>query len=1077
MGWELKKFIAGTMDKGIQVNTSSFQTDLVLDLDAYNVTQGIHLGLGPRQGISPLPGQSDTETLVAATGRLPGLMKAEEGNGVGYFTDRRKILGIVRLNTSWIGVSPANYYFMVVIDANGNLDASPISKAANASLIPVLFSDLARGGLSQNAANSSDYNRIFGALPLAEMVAADTTNSKSANLQLALRSSTGVNYASIATLSVSGGSIPMQWYVGDIVTAPDATHAPSLSLWGILDGLKDLDGNLTPVNLGLPSEFVFPFRLSPTPRNMFIYPLKNDATSSLMYYSVSVVANSGNFIPGPCVQQINLLLSSTTATKSGVGVDYAAQRIALVNDNNCTSSSAYQAILVADGTSHAKAVLVNGWTANGSSQVQQVVDLANSPLEPRTHITVYNEETLPKRTCLISWPDFVRGTPMVSAAGGPTLDDSLQSGVLLGDTVYEFTFSMYHKRFNCESNVGVPVKFQTGTTTAGFALQLFNLSQPMYAECINNGGMAQWMPFAFGQVADTNNPADYRDFLYMNFIEYRFYYRQEGTTQWLVAGYIDAAQLWFRPNFQYWVCTGNEAGLPGGQAGGFIDYSRLPADIYKCVVQYKNRAWWFSDTAVVFSLPNNIFAYPAANSIAATSGIFRGAIVHNYPGQAQQSSRLVIFGSDTTYVARFTGDKVQQPVLVQFDQPPASLDLDGSDLIIDPWTSVTAFSYRTAVVADGILYYWGPQGVYRDDGVATPTKISSDLEPWIFTVYDPTKTPSMHCVYDAQTKEITWFYTPKTADSGYLTHSIVYNVQNQTFLRGKFVGQVDWAQNLELDTGTNSTSPLALYGKRVVIGQRLSTTASAIQRAYFYDQRNRSGDIGHHSTWMVKEVATPSTGVRRLTLAAGYDATNFATFAVGDYIALQQTNDYARGALTGTELTGDDMIATVAAVNTGAGTLDITLPAGAALTTAALDYFAYFPFWQCTPTGPGINGISYNLPTGYWVPAGMGGYFFWLYCYMLSKITLWKTDLGLGTTISYRSATATSSISDNLTFANNSDGNWQLYHPLRPGNDNHEGQGLKFTWSGVHIGHEWVLQYMEAHGTPISGDVLKRFEG
>jgi len=57
--------------------------------------------------------------------------------------------------------------------------------------------------------------------------------------------------------------------------------------------------------------------------------------------------------------------------------------------------------------------------------------------------------------------------------------------------------------------------------------------------------------------------------------------------------------------------------------------------------------------------------------------------------------------------------------------------VDGTDFRVDTWTSITAFSYRSAVVADGILYYWGFTGVYRDVGNEIPEKISYNLEPFI----------------------------------------------------------------------------------------------------------------------------------------------------------------------------------------------------------------------------------------------------------------------------------------------------------------------------------------------------------
>ncbi len=641
------------------------------------------------------------------------------------------------------------------------------------------------------------------------------------------------------------------------------------------------------------------------------------------------------------------------------------------------------------------------------------------------------------------------------------------TGVLRKATTYEFTYSLYNKRLNYESNVGIPVKFNTGANDF-VGLQLWNAAagggnETQYFHWRNTAPAGHWMPFYFGSFQD-NLTKWYPPNLATNFCEYRFYYRQLGTFEWLPAGNVDAAQFWFDGFLALNVCLGPVAATPGGQPGGFNDYSPLPADNYNCVVQYKNRFFWFSDKACVFSLANNIFAYAGRNSISASTGKFLGGIVHNYPGQAEQSSRLIIFGTDGNYVARFTGLYQQTQVQVSADTS-ATFNIEGSDLVIDPWTNVTAFSYRTAAIANGILYYWGPQGIYRDDGVATPTKISPDLEPYIFTLYDPNDTQNIHAHYDDLTKEITWFYRPKTADSA-ATHTLVYNVLTEKFIPGSSTAKIDWTQSLNVE------SNMGTAGKRTLIGSRASGAAT-VQRSYFFDNRNRSGDMYPTTDWLIKSVTTPVAGSRRLTLAGGYNATNFAAISIGDYLALQQAPEYSNG------FSCDDMIAKITAVNTGSGYVDILLPTGATMAASLTPTFdKYFPFWQRTPTAVGQNGIPYVIQTTYWTPTGINGYYWWLYWYLLAKMRLWATDVDIGWQLAFRGPTALDFITDPTVFQDNSDGNFQLYHPLRRGNDNMEGQGLKLKLSDAHIGHEWVLQYMEIHGTPYTdGDILKQFEG
>lgn len=58
----LTVFPAGIMDKGVDVFGPQFRSDLVLSENTYNVTDGLSQGIGVRNGMAPLPGQSDKET-------------------------------------------------------------------------------------------------------------------------------------------------------------------------------------------------------------------------------------------------------------------------------------------------------------------------------------------------------------------------------------------------------------------------------------------------------------------------------------------------------------------------------------------------------------------------------------------------------------------------------------------------------------------------------------------------------------------------------------------------------------------------------------------------------------------------------------------------------------------------------------------------------------------------------------------------------------------------------------------------------------------------------------------------------
>lgn len=1064
MAENLAKFSSGPMARGISPRTPDFQTDVELSIDTINMSQGVEQGLSVRCGMSPIPGQNDNET-GTLNPRLPGLLMAEGGPGLGLKA-RTKVLGWVQLSLpspSDITQKQTVYGAIVTTtDSGGEFMEVALCSTWTGSVEQVstfIYDGFGEASYFSEVTGNTAYSFLTEGLIAAGGSKAQTTRDY-------LTFDTNTFYASSATINVSGINVPTKWLFGVNRTNGDATHAPSVGFF-INNGMEYPGGGASTTTLvaGIPSEYQLQ-NFTKSARALIIHSLTVTGDLNIQYEISSITPSTSTWKQDLLeVITTNLDLSGTTAVKKTSGTTYSATGAVLVNDSAAVSNSSFSAVAVAAKKPYL--CLFQGPYRCGEGKFNQWFDLVQNVFQPPAVFGGYTEDGVSKATSFAGFDVFITGEAYQGFAApyGSTLL-AADSGVLRSDTTYELTYSVYNKRLNFETNVGVPVKFNTGADDfVGF--QIWNsagaeTNQNQYGYW-QTTGTVQTLPFAAGNFL---NPTInwYGGLAAINFIEYRFYYRQLGTFEWLPAGNIDAAQFWFDPYLRLNICTGPVAATPGGQPGGFNDYSPLPADNYNCVVQYKNRFFWFSDQACVFSLSNNPFAYAARNSISASTGKFLGGIVHNYPGQADQSSRLVIFGTTGNYVARFTGLFQQTQVQVAADAS-ATFNIEGSDLVIDPWTSVTAFSYRTAVIADGILYYWGPQGVYRDDGVNTPTKISGDLEPYIFTLYDPTKTADMHGHYDDLTKEITWYYTAKN-NTTYPTRTLVYNTLSQEFLPGAVNAQIDWIQNLNIE------SNILTGGKRSTAGIRF-TAGTGTQRSYFFDNRNRSGEMYPKGDWLIKSVATPAAGTRRLTLAAGYDATNFATIAVGDYLALQQAKDYLQ-----TISIADDMIAVISAVNTGSGYIDITLPANGNLQTVITPTFNdYFPFWTMTPTSPGLNGIAYQMKTVYWTPAGINGYFFWLYWYLLAKYIPWATDLLLGWNLSYRSPTSLDFLTDHVVFDNNSDDNYQIYHPLAPGNDNHEGQGLKLVVAGNHIGPEWVLQYMEIHGKPVIGDMLKRFEG
>ncbi len=257
-----------------------------------------------------------------------------------------------------------------------------------------------------------------------------------------------------------------------------------------------------------------------------------------------------------------------------------------------------------------------------------------------------------------------------------------------------------------------------------------------------------------------------------------------------------------------------------------------------------------------------------------------------------------------------------------------------------------------------------------------------------------------------------------------------------------------------------------------------------MQRAYFYDHVNRSGDIFPGQEMMVKSFSTPNPGQRTLTLAAGY-TTDFNTIAANDLIAVVRPQDYDTGLTL-----HDSFIGKVLSSATGVNpTITIELPADvdfdASGSISDANHQLFFPVYHSTQTGNGINGFPYVMATNYWLPDGIANAWNWLYLYLMFKYTgvpspinpFTNREIAAKIELSYRSLVCRGLVTDNIFLTNNSDGQCQIHHPLRNEGRAANGQALKYILSGVHIGNPWTLEYVEAHCTKEKGFTLKEFEG
>lgn len=1052
MAYPKEQFNAGDLRLGVRVQTSEFDPTLTLDAEeTVNISTGIESGWGPRQGMAPLPGHSDKETRTLP--RCNGLANSEASAGGNGLLNRIGAYAIVPIlmdpyDGTFPKVKKQSYLYLTGLKPASTEYFDASFGAVQGGSLFKHTSDLASGLAESSYYQESPLQRRHKLeqlqLPL---------TATSADVEKFLKKWTK-RYMSWSQIAIAGKRVPMQWMIGGKVGAtPTSSNPPDLNLWTAT--FFDYLGSPTVTTfLGTPSEFITGNPAADSSRTVYYQALDANGDILDIYWRASItsanIASIPEYGPGAAYNGV------TGATKTGVGTSFGQIVASLVNDPKAYTNSAYEAVLIA--AERPLAIIVQDWLVNANGMKPQWFDLTDPTAVPRLFTTLIPASAFPYQNL---W----------TLAGANT-------GVLRAFTTYEIGYSYYCKRLDYETNVqfGAQVEIDAGDNnsidlTAGLGLTNV-LTTPYSAMRAIANHIPPW-EYSSSKVIPAQ-PEEPR-LLHINDWELRFYYRELGTQEWLPGVFIDAAKYWFRSWFfeaefdNVRIASAPVAGPVGGRPGGFVDYSTLPKQQYLCSVIYKNRAFWFSEKSAHFSLQNNIFAYPAANSINATDGVWRGGIVHIQPGETFQTSRLVMFGSNASYVARFTGVKQQVQVRVSADAV-GEFELDGSDLVIDDLCDATAYSFRAAAVAEGVLYWWGQQGVYRDDGISSPVNVSRDqLEPRIFNLVDTTKIDEVHAVYNRQTKEIFWFYPPKTPDS-YVTHALVLNVNTGEFFPAKWRQKIDWAQTLKVerdDTASGHT------GERIIVGAR-ETASTENQRVYFLDQLQRSGDVGPKTDFVVKQISTPSAGVRRLMLATGFDATNLATIVAGDNIALQRTKAYA------TSLTAvDDMVALVNAVNVGSGFIDITLPAGATMDGAATLALPalYFPIWHSAAAGAGLNGITWKWKTRYWVPGGMDFWAHWIFIHMLYKINLWKSTNGTSFDLTYRSPVSGSTSTNVLTLSDNSDGHYQVLTHLKIGVRSAQGQGLKLDMSGVHIGSEWVLQYLKAYATPIIADNLMEFEG
>ncbi len=1107
-------FIANDLRLGMSLNTRDLSPDLRLSEANLNLSTGIQQGLGPRPGCAPLPGHNMADTDGLTSADFPGQQLSEESvpslNGDGLRL-RRRLFGIAKIplgilepittatDTSDIKRPNFAYAWIVTQEYQSGsyrlwvvLNSKEISRVTKTTPITldVPSSDFSKGFyLPYNfgtSINRTQYGWTYY-----------PPGSYSGDPNETFRDVAGdISFLSFAWITVQGGTYPQPYLFGPKAANAGTPDADDTVIPNFVYGLtsSQVNGGVLPdIMRGLYKK---------GQRTLVFYNLDGSGLEkklarSYIYQDQLVSENTYYATYEDMDDQVGMVLSGSSTAQEGrfdgTAPTYANINAVLVYDPAMQITANYSAVCVA--VQKALIYIIQDWfkPEDGNPPHPLLVDptqagygthVVRTTLAPYYDGTnaiddpvgFYNEYGVQRQTRWRSFPGYNDyQLPLWDPTGNTatvTFGDSSDvvygngtkgmpqicrlpenSGILRSNTSYELCYSVFDKRLGFETNLSDSAFFRTGGDDfVGITLFIDAPATPTG----DNPPFYQYCPSAMVYCpVDPKLDGGSWTTAHLNWMELRFYYREYGSNTWLPALFIDANYFFFYPNHRYIAaCTGNVVGLPGGQPGDYIDHSPLPQDTYTCVVTYQNRTFWISQKQCCYSAYNNILEYPIRNTVPAPSGEFLGAKVHTFPGQAQQSSRLLLYGTDQILVARFTGVRTNQAVQVD-PETVVALPVDGSDLVVDYWSTNTAFSYRSAVIAEGLHVYWGQYGIFMDDGVNRPKKISRDIEPLLFNVYDKGKVAEIHGTYSETMREIWWFY--RIPNQTTKTGILIFSLDSGGFMFGEIDGIVDSTCQVDIkQTG-------AVYGQRTVVVARVDDT-SEVNRGYFMDFMNRSGDMKPGTEFLVKEVATLTTTTRRLTFADGHG--DLSSVAVGDRLATDQVAAY-----TG-DTTQTDLYTTVTAVDSVAGTVDIELPETATLDPATYAYNTYFPLYF-----ENINAYSFQLETQYWAPAGLTYNGFFAHLHLFFKYQGKPTNLEDNIFFENRAPMASDwGQGKEVVFTDNSDQNCQMFVATELGNGNMEGQGIKFRITGKQLGSSWVLQYVAAYPADRTFDFLKTFE-
>lgn len=1111
---KLEQYTAAAMNTGVNVNAADITTGpeaintLPLTAATYNISAGRQSGWTTRYGISPIPGHNSNEDgAVIDSGVMSGyslrnIVASEQAQsahataGFDVYDKRKFILGAAIVQ---------------------------IPVAADGRVVPVVY------WLSTRLSGA---NHQLDLLPSTDVVAAGQRMGVRSHLEAGVGGGTAV-----VSYAQGGGELDSTFQ------AIDRVHTTSLSLlrkvpvdfrkyfrWTLFQ--TQLETNVTdfiaaqsaatPDSGGLPRDAYFGFAGSPYWNNgreqrrnisceVSLSGSPGLATAPKKWTAKAYFSNAAGDLVG--TMATNRSTASTATTEGGVlafsGLGNATYEtsgaypgagsthlfcrvdeqplaapvsvLAMVTDRpvvvmfNPLLRDSTEADTTSDATS----------PPPGGNDFAQWVDPTNNMWKPRAFNTrnnasmgdpyteAWGSPATARQTCWQNAPLFVYGTV--------TGNVSANSGTLKANTVYEYAYSIYNTLTGKESNVGVPARAFVAVDNSGILVH-DSMNPLMYG--------AQTDDTHFPALAEIFDelPADARSAVPLNHLSYRIYYREVGSFEWLFAGEHSFASIYFEPFAQaIYIGQTGAIGEVGGQPGGYNDYSDLPVDDYTDVQHFEGRLFWLTKNTVRFSSSYGQFDYPVRNYGSAPRGEFRGMIPHFFPGQASQSGRLVFFTSEGCVEGRFTKDPVYEQVRVSATAQPQSLPVDGSDFTLTERGSETAFSARCAVVAEGILYFMGPTGVFRDDGVQLPVRISTAIEPLYFDAYDKQNTDQFFGYYNKKSREILFFYRPSTNNitanpEDYLTKAWVYSLRTESWDRDPrfrafgawsqygYHSLIDWAQDVDI---TNFEAQAHAPGVRTMIGVR-SDASAVVSRPYYHDDECDGGDYKPGFELMVKEIQKPDASTLRLVLAAGHSTSVLNAIVGGSTdIAVKSSTDYGDMPVN-VNVDGFYKVKDKSLVN---GTIDLTIKGNLVnVSPKTFGISQHFPIFV-----QGFHDIKSVIDTNYLAP---GGLFTWILSrYMQLLIKPVKRLQGSAEPFvkaewqgNHTTATTCATKSLSLYPINARETTTQILTDIPNAEMQAEGQAVKVTLTYNQIAGRYTLYLMTHYYADMGSDQIKTYQ-